>query len=87
MGIFSNLKDKFTTAVMGELLTDLGTLPLDENDKTLSLSIRQRSGKRPHLQVKLAATGGADYFAVPCSPEWADQFEKVAREIRKQLEP
>ena len=86
MGIFSNLKDKLTTTMMGELVTDLGALPIDENGKTVSLSIRQHSGKRPHLQVKLAEPGAADYFAIPCSREWADQFENIAREMRKQIE-
>lgn len=86
MGIFSNLKEKLATTMMGELVTDLGTLPIDENGKTMSLSIRQRSGNRPHLQVKLAEPGGASYFSIPCSREWADQFENVAREMRKQLE-
>jgi hypothetical protein len=85
MGLFSTIKDKVTTKLQGELITDLGTLPVDEHGKEISLSIRRHSGKRPHLQLKLAETGAADYFQIPCSREWADQLEKVASEMRRQL--
>jgi hypothetical protein len=84
MGLFSSIKDKVTTTLQGELVSELGTLPIDDEGREISLSIRRHSGKKPHLQVKLAATGGADYFKIPCSRAWADQFEKVAGEMRKQ---
>ena len=85
MGLFNQIKTKVTTLTIGELITDLGTLPVDDHGRELSVSIRQRPGKPPHLQMKLASTTEANYFQIPCSPQWADQFEKISQEIRKQL--
>jgi hypothetical protein len=82
MGIFSAIKDKFVTTVMGDLITDLGTLPTDQFGREMSLSIRQRPGHKPHLQVRYGGRGDTHYFQIACSPEWADQFERVAQEIR-----
>jgi hypothetical protein len=86
MGFFSAIKEKVATKLQGELVTDLGTLPIDEHGKEISVSIRRHSGKKPHLQVKLTETGASDYFQIPCSREWADQFEKIAREMRRQID-
>jgi hypothetical protein len=86
MGLFSTIKEKVATKLQGELVTDLGTLPINENGKTISLSIRRYSGKKPHLQVKLAEPGAADYFQIPCSRQWAEQFAKVASEMKKQVD-
>lgn len=85
MGIFSSLKEMVATKLQGELIIDLGALPMNKLGGEISLSIRRISGKNPHLQVKLAEPGAASYFQIPCSSEWADQFERVAREMRKQL--
>ena len=83
MGLFSSLKDRFLSKVMGDLITDLGTLPTDEFGREMSLSIRQRPGKRPHLQVKYGGRGEVQYFQIACTAEWAEQFEKVAQEMRR----
>jgi hypothetical protein len=37
------------------------------------------------LQVKLARKDEASYFQMPCTRDWAEQFEKVSREIRSRL--
>ena len=87
MGFLGSVRQKIASKMMGELVKDLGTLPLDENDRELSLSIRKRPDKAPHLQVKLGSAFEASYFSIPCSPQWAQQFEKVAQEMRAQLSP
>ena len=76
MSLLSSLKDMVTTKLMGELLTDLGTLPIDAHGGQMSLSIRRQPNRPPHLQVKLARTDESSYFQIACSREWADQFEK-----------
>ena len=85
MGFLSAIKDKVAAKLMGDLITDLGTLPIDEYGREVSLSIRRYAGKSAHLQVQVARSGQAYYFQIVCSREWADQFEKVAQEMRRQL--
>jgi hypothetical protein len=86
MGLFSTIKDKLTKQLLGELVVDLGTLPLDKLGSELSIEIRRRAGGPPHLQMKLTRTDEVGYFQIPCSREWAHQFDKVAKEIRRQLD-
>jgi hypothetical protein len=45
MGFFSAIKEKIATKVMGELATDLGTLPIDEHGKEISFSIHATPAK------------------------------------------
>ena len=86
MGLISAIKAKVTTTLMGELVADLGTLPIDAHGGEISLSIRRHAGRQPHLQVKVARKNEAEYFQIVCSRDWAAQFEKVAGEIRKQID-
>lgn len=83
MGIFSTLKAKFVTAIMGELITDFGTLPTDQHGRAMSLSIRRYPGQEPHLQVKYGGRGDSHHFQIACSSAWAEQLERVAQEMRK----
>ena len=85
MGLLSNLKAKVENTLMGELVLDLGSLRTGEDERELGFSIRRRPGKPAHLQVKLSAPGGADHFQITRMKECADEFERVAREIRKHL--
>ena len=85
MRFFSSIKSKVVSTFMGDLVADLGTLPTDEHGHEISLSIRRRLGKPAHLQVKLASDGEANYFQITRMREWADQFERVAQEMRKHL--
>ena len=86
MGLFKAITDQVKTKLFGELVADLGTLSTDEHGRQLSLSIRRRSGKRPHLQVKWEGREETDYREIVCSREWAEQFEKVAQEMRRHLD-
>jgi hypothetical protein len=82
MGLFSNIKNKIITSLMGEMITDLGTLPINKYGRNMSLSIRRQAGREPYVQVKVGG-GKAHYFQINCSKAWADQFERLANEIRK----
>ena len=86
MGFFSDIKDKLAKQLLGELVVDLGTLPLDKLGRGMSIEIRRRTGTPPHLQMKLTGTDEVSYFQIPCSREWADQFDKIAKEIRKHID-
>ena len=86
MGFFANIKNKLTTTLMGELITDLGALPIDDSGREISLAFRRHPGRPAHLQVKLASAGETHHFQIHSSPKWADQFERVAREMRIHLE-
>ena len=85
MQFFSALKTKLTTKLMGELLTEIGTAPANEYTRTLTITIRQRPAKPPHLHLKFTETGNSEHLELPCSRELADLLEKTAHEIRKQL--
>ena len=86
MSLLSDIKDRFTKRVLGELVVDLGTLPVDTLGSEISIAIRRRAGGPPYLQVKLARTDEVSYFQIPCTREWADQFDKIAKEIRRQVD-
>jgi hypothetical protein len=84
MGLFSSIKAKIVKSFTGDLITDFGPLAIDEHGRQLSLSIRRYPGKPAHLQLKY--TGGENvYFQITRTREWADQFERVAQEMRKHL--
>jgi hypothetical protein len=85
MGFFSAIRSTVTNKLMGELLAEIGTLPVNEQGRALTITIRERTDKSPHLQLKFADTGGADYLELPCTREWTDLLEKTAAQIRKQL--
>jgi len=74
MGFFKNIKDAFSS---GELITDLG---MHDN---LSLSIRRRPSKKPHLRLCWHGPGEAECHEIVCSDEWAERFEKIAHEMRR----
>jgi hypothetical protein len=83
MGFFDDIKNKVATKLMGDLIADLGTLPIDKLGGEISLAIRRHPGQQAHLQVKLAGNEEVHYFQIPCTSEWADQFEHVAQEMRR----
>ena len=83
MGFLTEITSKVTTQQMGELLTDLGTLPIDQHGREISLALRRHPGQPAHLQVKLVSNGEAHYFQIPCTPKWADQLGRVAQEMKK----
>jgi hypothetical protein len=85
MRFFSSIKSKVVSTFVGDLVADLGTLPIDEHGHEISLSIRRRPGKPAHLQIKFASDGETSYFQITRMSEWADQFERVAQEMRRQL--
>ena len=85
MRFFSALKSKLTTAIMGQLLTEIGSAPADPNGRTLTITIRQRTNQPPHLNVKSHQGGNAEHMEITCSRELADLLEKTAHEIRKQF--
>jgi hypothetical protein len=63
-GFFSSIKSKVVRTFIGDLVADLGTLPIDEYGREISLSIRRRPGKPAHLQVKLASNEETNYFQI-----------------------
>src|SRR5688572_11956851 len=71
MGFFADIKNKVATKMMGDLITDLGALPIDDHGREISLEIRCQSGRQPHVQVKLDSSGEAHYFQIHCTREWA----------------
>ena len=83
MGFLTEIRSKVTTQQMGQLLTDLGTLPIDQHGREISLALRRHPGQPAHLQIKLLMNGEAHHFQIPCTPEWAAQFERVAQEVKK----
>jgi len=91
MSFLSAIKDKVKKLLdMGDLVTDLGTLPLHDGDLKVSLSIRQYPGKPPHLLFYKQASprseiGATESFEIACSLERAEYLEKVAREMRRQI--
>ena len=89
MSFLSAIKDKVAKKLRSDLVTDLGTLPSDRNDLEVSLSIRQYAGKPPHLLVTLVrrTQPGVETqsFEVSCSRERADDLDRVAREMRRQI--
>jgi hypothetical protein len=85
MGLFSRLKSKVVRTFIGDLVADLGTLAIDEHGREISLSIRRRPGRPAHLQVKLASDDETNHFQITRMREWADHFERVAREMRRHL--
>lgn len=85
MGLLNTIKDKITSTLVGDLITDIGTLPVDGAGRQLSLSIRRCPGRKPHLQFKWEGCREVDYRQIECSDEWAQQFEKVAQEMKKQI--
>lgn len=85
MSFLSSIREKIATKCMGELVAELGTLPIDDH-RRITLSIRRRAGQSPHLQLKLAETGAVDFMNIPCTRDWADQLEKAAVEMRKQID-
>ena len=80
----------FLPELRGDLIADLGTLPSERQDVEVSLAIRRHAGKPPHLEVKLVVRtmSGIETqsFQIACSPERADYLEKVAREMRRQID-
>jgi cytochrome c1 len=77
------IKKKAATWLLGEMLVDLGTLVVDERDQRVSISIRRRTGKPPHLSVKWKGNHEVGWQEIPCTMEWAAQLERTAREMRK----
>jgi hypothetical protein len=73
----------------GDLVTDLGTLPMNDSDRKVSLSIRQYPGKPPHLlfvkEVRTHPGIETESFQIACSLKRAEYLEKVAREIKRQI--
>jgi hypothetical protein len=90
MSFLSGIGDKLIKELRSDLLTDLGTLPSEWQDLEISLSIRQHAGKPPHLDVKLVRHTmpgiETESFQVACSRERADYLEKLAQEIRRQMD-
>jgi hypothetical protein len=86
MSFLSALKDKVAKKFLGELVADLGTVAIAEIHREVSLAVRRQAGQPPYIEVKVVwtATGQTNYFPIACSQEWADSFEKVAREMRRQ---
>ena len=85
MALFENLKKVVATKLLGELITDFGSLPTDEHGRELAMSIRRFPGNKPHLQLKWTGTGETEYWQIMCSEDWAKQLERVAAEMRKEL--
>jgi hypothetical protein len=85
MGVFKTIKQKIKTKLIGDLIADLGTLSTDSYGRQLSLSIRRCPGKKPHLQLNWEGCSETDYRQIVCSEEWAQQFERVAHEMRRYL--
>ncbi len=86
MGLFNTIKEKIGNQLLGEPIVDIGTLVTKDNGPELSLSIRQIKGKKPQLVLAWKSVGSMDYQTITCSSEWANQFERVAAEMRKSLE-
>ena len=92
MSFFSAIKDKVAKKLLGDLITDLGTIAIDEIYRKVSVSIWRRGGQPPDVRVKLVFKGAwtigkgeTHYTSIECSQEWADYLEMVAREMRKQI--
>jgi hypothetical protein len=88
MSFLSAVIDKIKKLLdQGDLVTDLGTIAIDEIGREVSLSIRQCANRPPYLQIKLVwrHNGETFYLPIDCSIEWADYLEKVAREMRRQI--
>jgi len=88
MSFLSAIKDKVKKLLdQGDLVADLGTLPLHDSDLEVSLSIRQYPGKPPHLYLykKARRPNSTESFEIACSLERAEYLEKVAREIRREI--
>ena len=81
MSFLSAIKDKVKKLLdQGDLVADLGTLPLHDSDLEVSLSIRQYPGKLPHLYLYKKArpnsTTETESFEIACSLERAEYLEK-----------
>jgi hypothetical protein len=83
MGLFSDLKQKLKTNLIGEVIADFGSLPTDDHGGQLSLSLRRRPGRPPHLQLQWQSVRQTEHKQIACSAEWIQQFERVAEEMRK----
>ncbi len=84
--LVASVGEKYTNAVHGKLLTSVGSLSVNQWGQQLSLAIRQRKGKKPHVQFSVAGGGESQGFEIPCSREWAEQLERLAQEMRKQID-
>jgi len=92
MGFLSAIKDWLAKKLLGDLVADLGTIAIDEIRRKVSVSIWRRAGQPPDVRVKLVFKGAWTigkgetlYTSIECSQEWADYIEKVAREMRRQI--
>jgi hypothetical protein len=84
MAWLTKMKTRVVDRMMGRLVVDLGTLTTDEHGRRMGLSIRQYEGRPAHLQVRYES-GEVEYFQITRMREWADQFERVAQEMRKHV--
>ena len=85
MSFVSNIKSRLAKSLLGDLVADLGSFPIDDSGGQVEMSIRRHEGKPPHLQFKISSGGNTRYTQVARMSEWADQVERVAREVRKHV--
>lgn len=85
MTFFAKIKKKLVDTFAGELIADLGTLPINDYGQELSLSIRRRPGEPPYLQAKLGSPGRIEALQITQLKAWADYHERAIREIRKRI--
>jgi hypothetical protein len=85
MNFFSNIKDRVAKSILGDMVADLGSFPIDESGGQIAMSIRRHEGKPPHLQLKITSGNNTRYTEVQRISEWADQVERAAHEVRKHI--
>ena len=82
----SGLKRKIAAALLGEIVTDIGAVPADDDGTELRFTLRRSSAGRVFLDINRKNYTQSDHYSVHDLKACAAYLERAAQEMRKHLD-
>jgi len=86
MSLISKIGNKVGETLLGSVIADFGTLPMNQHGWTVSISLRQQKSGHPNLVFKWQSGGDTTWTKLEASPETISKLEGILRETRDQVE-
>ena len=85
MSLLSKIGDKVGELLLGNIITDFGTLPVNQGGGTVSITLRKQKTGHLNLVFQWQTAGRSAWETLEATPEVVDKLEAILQETRKQI--